>query len=439
MLDTNRIEKLVSTRLPVEDGEFRMCLYRSKLDGQDHLMLVHGDVAGQEGVLTRIHSECFTGDVMGSLRCDCGAQLQAALRIIGQAGRGVLIYLRQEGRGIGLLEKLRAYNLQDRGFDTVDANLELGHESDSREYTDAALMLRDLQVSSVDLITNNPSKIDALTELGVRVRQRVPTTLAMNPENQAYLETKARRMNHLFSLAKAAPVSPSDNPLEALETWLEGHPPPPGRPHVTVTYAQSLDGSIAERRDQPLALSGYESQLLTHRLRRWHDAILVGIGTVLSDDPRLTVRLVDGPTPVPVVVDSRLRFPLEARLLGNPNPVVIAAGPQADPERRQALEGRGAEVLDLPRNGGVGVDLKALLARLHAKGVRRLMVEGGATVLNSFLRERLADAAIVTIAPRWVGGLPSVSSTDPRPLPRLIQPVWHKVGEDMVVWASMEW
>ncbi|GMU56433.1 MAG: GTP cyclohydrolase-2 [Candidatus Xenobia bacterium] len=416
-----RLEKLVSTRLPIEEGQFRLSLYRSGLNGCDHLMLVHGEVRGQQGVLTRIHSECFTGDVLGSLRCDCGAQLEASLQLIARAGRGVLLYLRQEGRGIGLADKLRAYNLQDQGFDTVDANAELGHEPDARDYTDAVLMLRDLGVESVDLITNNPTKIEALEGMGLRVRARVPTTLAVNPENRAYLDTKAQRMNHLLQLAPESAA-----PLEELEGWLNAHPIPADRPHVTVTYAQSLDGSIAEQR----ALSGYESQLMTHRLRGWHDGSLVGIGTVLSDDPRPTASTL-------IVADSQLRLPLQARLWSNPGGLMVAGAVGADPERRRALQELGATVLELPRNGGYGVDLASLLRTLHQRGIRRLMVEGGARVLNAFLRERLADAAVVTIAPRWAGGPGCVSPSVNRPLPQLVEPVWHKLGQDMVVWASL--
>ncbi len=409
----HRLEKLVSTRLPTEDGQFRLSLYRS-LDGCDHVMLVHGDVRGQQGVLTRIHSECFTGDVLGSLRCDCGAQLEASLGLIAQAGRGVLLYLRQEGRGIGLADKLRAYNLQDQGYDTVDANAQLGHEPDAREYTDAVLMLRDLGVDSVDLITNNPSKIQALEEMGLRVRTRIPTKLAVNPENRAYLDTKVQRMNHLLQLEN-----------DPLDEWLHRQALPSDRPHVTVSYAQSLDGSIAGQHE-----ASDESQLMAHRLRRWHDGVLVGIGTVLQDDPRLT------PTPVRIVADSRLRLPLEASLWSNPGGLLIAGGVDADPGKRRALEEKGAVVLELPRNGGYGVDLTALLRALYQRGIRRLLVEGGTTVLNAFLRERLAHAAVVRIAPRLVGGRSGLS---PAEGPRLVEPVWHRSGQDMVCWASLAW
>ena len=149
-------------RVPTAEGEFQLCLYTSNQDAKEHLVLIIGDVAGQPDVLVRVHSECFTGDVLGSLRCDCGTQLHQSMHMIAEEGRGILIYLRQEGRGIGILDKLRAYNFQDMGYDTVDANLMVGHKADEREYTAAALILKDLGVLSVRMLTNNPMKIESL-------------------------------------------------------------------------------------------------------------------------------------------------------------------------------------------------------------------------------------------------------------------------------------
>ena len=157
-----------------------------------------GNLADAEDVLVRVHSECFTGDVLGSLRCDCGEQLNRALALVASEGLGVVIYLRQEGRGIGLLQKLRAYNLQDQGYDTVDANLMLGHEADERDYSLAARILEDLKVKAVRLITNNPSKISALEAEGIKVTSRVIQNIAVNSENENYLRTKAKRMDHLL-------------------------------------------------------------------------------------------------------------------------------------------------------------------------------------------------------------------------------------------------
>ena len=195
---TGVLRRSVSARIPTEAGEFLLFLYTG--DGKEHVALVMGDVSGKPDVLVRVHSECFTGEVLGSRRCDCGEQLSRAMQMIAGEGSGVLIYLRQEGRGIGLLDKLRAYNLQDQGYDTVDANLILGHQADGREYTIAALILKDLNISSVRLLTNNPLKIESLRGLGITVKQRMPLQPTVNEDNEKYLATKALRMNHLLKL-----------------------------------------------------------------------------------------------------------------------------------------------------------------------------------------------------------------------------------------------
>jgi 3,4-dihydroxy 2-butanone 4-phosphate synthase / GTP cyclohydrolase II len=191
------VERVADTRMPTLHGTFRAVGYRDRIDGTEHVALVAGDVAGGEGVLARVHSECLTGDVFGSLRCDCGAQLSAALDAIASAGCGVLVYLRgHEGRGIGLAHKLRAYELQDRGTDTVDANLELGLPVDARDYSTGAQVLHDLEVRSARVLTNNPAKLVDLQEYGVRVDGRVALPVAANRHNLAYLRTKRDRMGH---------------------------------------------------------------------------------------------------------------------------------------------------------------------------------------------------------------------------------------------------
>lgn len=193
-------KQVVATRLPTSFGEFKLYLFENSHDDKDHLALVMGDVEGAENVLARVHSECLTGDVLGSQRCDCGEQLRQGLARIADEGCGVLLYMRQEGRGIGLVEKLRAYNLQDEGYDTVDANLVLGHQADSRDYSISAAMLSNLGVKSIRLLTNNPSKIDKLRMLGVTVLAREPLKSTMNANNERYLRTKVTRMNHLLDL-----------------------------------------------------------------------------------------------------------------------------------------------------------------------------------------------------------------------------------------------
>ena len=191
------VERVADTVLPTPHGTFRAVAYRDTVDGVEHVALVVGEVAGREGVLARVHSECLTGDVLGSLRCDCGAQLQAALAAVAAEGRGVVVYLRgQEGRGIGLAHKLSAYQRQDAGSDTVDANVELGLPVDSRDYGTGAQVLRDLGVRSVRLVTNNPDKALALERYGVPVEERVGQPVAANPHNLGYLRTKRDRLGH---------------------------------------------------------------------------------------------------------------------------------------------------------------------------------------------------------------------------------------------------
>ncbi|MEI6067436.1 MAG: GTP cyclohydrolase II [Methylococcaceae bacterium] len=193
-----QLEDLVQTRLPTEHGEFVLHFYSNTLDDKEHIALVKGEVANLENVPVRIHSECFTGDVLGSRRCDCGEQLAMAMQLINEAGFGVLIYLRQEGRGIGLLKKLQAYNLQDAGMDTVDANIHLGHLADEREYNIAALMLENLQIKSIKLMTNNPQKMDDMKKLGINVAGRIPVESVAHNDNVGYLKTKAKKMAHML-------------------------------------------------------------------------------------------------------------------------------------------------------------------------------------------------------------------------------------------------
>lgn len=188
----------VCARIPTQFGEFQLCIYQDNESSQEHLALLMGDPENKEDVLVRVHSECFTGDVLGSLRCDCGEQLLHAMAMIAEEGEGIILYLRQEGRGIGLEEKLRAYNLQDEGYDTVEANLALGHQADERDYTCAVRMLEILGARSIALITNNPSKIEALTKLGTNISRRIPLTPTINPENMHYINTKVKRMRHLI-------------------------------------------------------------------------------------------------------------------------------------------------------------------------------------------------------------------------------------------------
>jgi 3,4-dihydroxy 2-butanone 4-phosphate synthase/GTP cyclohydrolase II len=192
------IKKVEVVDMPTDYGAFQLHLYRSLIDGTNHMALTCGDVKEGAEALVRVHSECLTGDVFGSKRCDCGGQLHQAMQRISEEGRGVLLYMRQEGRGIGLDAKIRAYKLQEQGYDTVEANLKLGYGSDLREYGIGAQILVDLGVKSIRLLTNNPKKVIGLDGYGLEIVEQVPITTSSNPHNEKYLETKKKKMGHLF-------------------------------------------------------------------------------------------------------------------------------------------------------------------------------------------------------------------------------------------------
>jgi len=406
------IRKLIETYIPTKSGDFQLHLFRDELD-HDHVAFVCGTVADEENVLTRVHSECFTGEVLGSLRCDCASQLELALARIAAAGRGVLIYLRQEGRGIGLLDKLRAYNLQDLGHDTVDANLLLGRAVDERTYHAAALILRELNIASIELLTNNPAKVAALRDLGIDIRGCTPLLGAVHQESNYYLQTKAKRMGHHIDLTHMVLANNPDvngtsnsspDPVTEIRRRAQGFLALRGRPFVTLSYVQSLDGCLCARLGEPLALSGPESVVLTNRLRAAHDAVLRGIGTVLSEDPQLTVDKV-GSSPQPVVLDSHLRIPDDCRLVRTGAGRLQVAGVEpCDSHRKEQLESAGITVLaTVPTSDGT-VNLSSVLRQLGERGIESVIVEGGIRVIRSFLDTQLLDYLVVTVVPRFIGG-----------------------------------
>lgn len=210
------VRLVAMAELPTRFGDFHIVAFENNRDGKEHVAITKGDVIGASDVPVRLHSECLTGDAIGSLRCDCRDQLEASLKAIGHMEKGMVLYLRQEGRGIGLINKVRAYSLQDDGLDTVEANLALGFRDDERDYAVAAHMLMSLRIESVQLMTNNPKKINQLTQYGIKVTERIPHIMPTNEHNLFYLETKANKSGHLIDFhGKEHLPEQSDLPIVA--------------------------------------------------------------------------------------------------------------------------------------------------------------------------------------------------------------------------------
>ena len=202
VIDESLVELYAQAPLPTRHGLFRTLVFREKGTGKEHVVALKGEIRGHEGVPIRLHSECLTSEILGSLKCDCRDQLEHALELVGRSERGAVLYLRQEGRGIGLGNKIRAYELQSRGADTYEANRQLGFQDDLRRYDVAADILKQLGPASIDLITNNPLKIEGLEDEGIAVRRRIPSVASFNPHNIGYLRTKRERTGHLIELEK---------------------------------------------------------------------------------------------------------------------------------------------------------------------------------------------------------------------------------------------
>lgn len=390
--------------LPTSEGSFELRAF--EVGRHTHLVLSKGDLRGPGPVLTRIHSECLTGDVLGSLRCDCGLQLRTSMRRISAEGRGILIYVSgHEGRGIGLVNKLRAYLEQEAGADTLEANLRLGFPADRRDYSACGAILEALGISSVILLTNNPAKVEAMRSLGIDVAGCVPMPLAPHSRSVDYLETKVSRMGHQSSTQPSTPLEDLPPDVGALLGDVRPHE---GRPYVVVKYAQSIDGRIATTTGDSKWISGVAERTLSHSLRARCDAVMVGAETAVTDDPRLTVRLVVGASPLRVLVDSRLRVPLESHLFEPESPTTVLTTMAADPMKLRRLRSRGIRAIVLPAHRD-GVDMGAGLAGLAAGGTQSVIVEGGARLITSLIRSRLVDRLIVAVAPTILGrGLEAV-------------------------------
>jgi GTP cyclohydrolase II len=373
--------------------------------GHFHLALVLGEIAGRTDVLTRVHSECLTGDAFASLRCDCGVQLRLALRVVAARGHGVVLYaIGQEGRGIGLVNKLRSYVEQDAGADTYDANIRLGLPVDSRGYGESAAVLRALGVESVRLLTNNPLKVQGLGAAGVTVSSTESLATTPHARNLSYLRTKERRLGHVKPTGEVVGDGTLDDMSPAVDTTqlIGAIRPRSDRPYVVLKFAQTLDGRIATSTGDAKWISGEAERRISHALRAMCDAALVGVGTVAQDDPQLTVRMVPGVSPLRVVLDSTLRIGDAAKILEPDAPTVIVTTDRSQPDRRAHLQAHGVRV-EVVAPGPDGVDLAGALRALRADGVQSLLVEGGAKVITSMLSAQVVDRLIVGVAPTIIG------------------------------------
>ncbi len=412
------VQREVETVLPTRHGPFRMLGFRDTGD-TTHVALVKGLTTPGPGTtpLVRVHSECLTGDAFGSWRCDCGEQLDAALATVAAAGEGAVIYVRgHEGRGIGLLEKLRAYALQDLGADTVDANVALGHSADARSYDQSAAILRDLGVHRIRLLSSNPAKAEALTALGIEVAERISVIVPPHPQNEAYLATKRERMRHdrpqhadAWEALRSGtvPVLGADDPdRELVDRY--GPLVARGADHVIAQLGQSLDGFIASRTGDAEFVTGEADREHLHRMRALVDAVVVGAGTVTADDCRLTVRAVPGRDPVRVVLDPRARIPRESQVLTDgAAPTLWLVGPAAEVPQDLAAH------VTVVRLAGDGPAPPAeVLQLLRAHGLGRVLVEGGGRVVSAFLTAGVLDRLFLTTAPLLIGdGVPGLRFT----------------------------
>jgi GTP cyclohydrolase II len=412
------VERVVETVLPTRHGMFRLLGYRDG-GGTEHVALVRGITddatsgSAEAPPLVRVHSECLTGDALGSHRCDCGDQLDAAQAAIAAEGRGVLVYVRgHEGRGIGLLAKLKAYALQDRGADTVDANTALGLPVDDRRYDQAAEILHDLGVTSIRLLSGNPTKQEALERLGIDVVERRGLAVPEHPENAGYLATKRARLHHdpapsdgvwsdlLDGVVPAAPSPGEGEELAHRYGFLAGA----AGPLVVGRLRQSLDGFIASRSgDSGFHEEGGDREHL-QRLRALVDAVVVGASTVLGEDCSLAVRDVPGASPVRVVLDAAARVPVTARVLaddGVPTLWIVAGDAVLTSEPAASVE-----VVRLPHEDFAP---ERVLAILHARGLEKVLVEGGGNTVSRFLEAGQLDRLYLTTSPVLVGdGVPGI-------------------------------
>jgi GTP cyclohydrolase II len=434
------VREVARIQLPTISGEFDTRAFECA-SGHVYLAMIKGEIGDGHAVLTRVHSECLTGDALGSLRCDCGAQLDLGLRALAAEGRGVLVYATgHEGRGIGLIDKLRAYMEQDQGADTVDANLRLGLPTDDRRYDDAAAVLRAVGVRSVRLVTNNPRKVDGLTAAGITIRDVLPTPAVPYLRNQRYLRTKQDRLGHATLIEGELPAVRPARTVD-VGSLLGSATPGADRPFVVLRYTQTLDGRILTRATEP---EGADADVLVpvwHALRAACDAVLVGVGTVLAGDPALTVRAIPGRSPARVVLDSALRTPVTATVLNRDAPTYLMTNCHVgDQHKQQALKQRHIAIRHMPPGRG-GLDIAAVLRQLHSEGIRSVVAEGGPRVITSLVAADMADRAVISISPEVrgqdSGGVGELGNEPTAPALRLTGRSVHLVGDTIIVAADI--
>lgn len=362
------LEEEASSSLPTRFGAMHLKVFRNEA-GAESIAIISGSPEGKSEVAVRVHSACLTAEVLGSLKCDCKSQLDYALQYIGDHG-GVVIYLPQEGRGVGLVNKIRAYALQETGLDTVEANRQLGLPDDARSYADAARILARLQISNIRLLTNNPLKISGLEEFGVSISERVPLPLMVTEHSLDYLKTKRMRMGHMLEMAGL-----DCGTSEALVA---------NRPMVHVNLAMDAEGNTAQENGAVLNLSCEKDWCRVHELREYYSAVVVGARTWLLDSPRLTARA------------ERLgRQPRR-----QPERVIFAGRQKCTFNADQ----RRTFIVGSHRGSSHGIhieshdhDLAMPLRALRKCGLKSLLVEGGLTLLSSFVRDGCIDRLTVYV------------------------------------------
>ncbi|PCC53143.1 GTP cyclohydrolase II RibA [Brevibacterium aurantiacum] len=433
------------SKLPTVHGLFTLRTYTH--DGTAHAVMSIGDPAAVDAPLVRVHSECLTGDALGSHRCDCGDQLSASLAAIAHAGTGILIYLRgHEGRGIGLENKLRAYALQDAGLDTVAANRALDLPDDARDYTAAAAILNDLDCPRITLLSSNPSKVTALEGMGITVADRLSLQVPDRPENAGYLEAKRRLMDH---------IAPAEHPhVDTTEANTEGtgdtastvgtistvgeedtlavYDTIAGGDEVVAQLAQSEDGFIATSNGDAQFVSGQIDRAHLHRIRASVGAVLVGCGTVVADDPQLTVRAVPGKNPVRVILDPHGRIPAPATVLTSPEaPTLWLTGAEVVPPKDI---GDHVHMVRLPATADSEISPATIISLIREHVSGSILVEGGGRTVSSFLSAGVLDRLFLTSAPVLIGnGVPGIRFEGTEVMAEALRRPFrrYRFGEDM--------